>query len=75
MANAASPAARAQAVAAFESLGLCQQLAEAAADLGWKSPTNVQQQAVPFLIQGKGSYSCFAVCKFWFESPFLTQSC
>ena len=55
MAGPLSPAARTQAIAAFESLGLCQQLAEAAADLGWKSPSAVQQQAVPLLIQGRSS--------------------
>lgn len=46
-------AARAEAVSAFEALGLCTQLAEAAADLGWKSPSPVQQQAVPLLLQGR----------------------
>ena len=48
-----SPATRVQAIAAFESLGLCQQLAEAAAELGWRCPSNVQQQAVPLLLQGQ----------------------
>ena len=40
------------AAAAFESLGVCSQLAEAAAALGWKQPTAVQEQAVPLLLQG-----------------------
>ena len=40
------------AVAGFEALGICQQLAEAAVALGWKEPTSIQQQAVPHLLQG-----------------------
>ncbi|KAK9812303.1 hypothetical protein WJX73_000732 [Symbiochloris irregularis] len=48
-----TPAAQKQAVAAFESLGLRTELAEAAAALGWKSPSPVQQQAIPLLIQGR----------------------
>jgi superfamily II DNA/RNA helicase len=43
---------REAAIKAFEGLGLCTQLAEAAAGLGWKQPTVIQQQAVPPLIQG-----------------------
>lgn len=45
-------AERAAAIAAFEKLGICTQLAEAAANLGWKSPSNIQEQAVPHLLQG-----------------------
>lgn len=44
---------REEAIKAFEALGLCTQLAEAAAGLGWKQPTVIQQQAVPPLIQGE----------------------
>ena len=43
---------REEAIKAFEGLGLCTQLAEAAAGLGWKKPTIIQEQAVPPLIQG-----------------------
>eukprot|EP00877_Chromochloris_zofingiensis_P001236 jgi/Chrzof1/11112/Cz05g24070.t1 len=43
---------RSAAIKAFEGLGLCIQLAEAAASLGWKTPSVIQQQAVPPLIQG-----------------------
>jgi ATP-dependent RNA helicase DDX47/RRP3 len=43
---------RAAAIKAFEELGLCTQLAEAAASLGWKTPSVIQQQAVPPLIKG-----------------------
>lgn len=55
-------AARAEAVSAFEALGLCTQLAEAAADLGWKSPSPVQQQAVPLLLQGTSPGGQREVC-------------
>lgn len=41
-----------KAVAAFEELGVCTQLAEAAAALGWKTPSAIQQQAVPLVLQG-----------------------
>ena len=44
---------RAKSIAAFEKLGLCTQLAEAAAILGWKQPSHIQEQAVPHLLQGK----------------------
>ena len=49
-----SPEAAQQAsVEAFKKLGICEQLAEAAATLGWKEPTSIQQQAVPLLLQGE----------------------
>lgn len=41
-----------KAVAAFQKLGVCEQLAEAAASLGWKSPSSIQEQAVPLVLQG-----------------------
>lgn len=60
-----------EAIAAFEDLGVVPQLAEAAAALGWKSPTGIQQQAIPHLITGKdmiglaqtgsGKTGCFAM--------------
>lgn len=43
---------KASAIAAFEKLGLCTQLAEAAAGLGWKAPSSIQEQAIPHLLQG-----------------------
>lgn len=42
-----------KAVAAFQKLGVCEQLAEAAAALGWKSPSSIQEQAVPLVLQGE----------------------
>ncbi|MEW5311468.1 MAG: hypothetical protein WDW38_003182 [Sanguina aurantia] len=44
---------KAIAVAAFTALGLCPELAEAAASLGWKTPSPIQEQAIPNLLQGK----------------------
>jgi ATP-dependent RNA helicase DDX47/RRP3 len=41
------------AVTAFEKLGICTQLAEAAVALGWKSPSDIQEQAVPLVLQGE----------------------
>lgn len=43
---------RVLAIKAFEELGLCTQLAEAAASLGWKTPSVIQQQGIPPLLQG-----------------------
>lgn len=37
---------------AFQNLGVCSQLAEAAVSLGWKSPSAIQIQAVPHALQG-----------------------
>lgn len=47
-----------KAVAAFQKLGVCEQLAEAAAALGWKSPSSIQEQAVPLVLQGKQGGYC-----------------
>lgn len=41
-----------KAITAFEALGVCHQLAEAAAGLGWKTPSSIQVQAIPHLLQG-----------------------
>ena len=46
-ASALSPAAQ-----AFLTLGICETLAEAAAALGWKEPTEIQKQAVPYALEG-----------------------
>lgn len=50
-----TPAEHDKAVTAFEELGICRQLAEAAAGLGWKQPSSIQVQAVPHLLQGNTS--------------------
>jgi superfamily II DNA/RNA helicase len=39
-------------VESFEALGICKQLAESAAALGWKTPTGIQQQAIPLALAG-----------------------
>ena len=48
MAAAATEAA----VAAFQELGVCVELAQACAALGWKAPTEIQRQAVPLALAG-----------------------
>ena len=45
--------AKSDAADAFEKLGVCRQLAVAAAELGWKTPTSIQEQAVPHLLAGE----------------------
>jgi superfamily II DNA/RNA helicase len=53
---------REAAIKAFEGLGLCTQLAESAAALGWKQPSPIQQQTIPPLIQGGlGGVGCMCV--------------
>jgi superfamily II DNA/RNA helicase len=37
---------------AFQKLGVCSQLAEAAVSLGWKAPSAIQVQAIPRALQG-----------------------
>ncbi|EIE25544.1 DEAD-domain-containing protein [Coccomyxa subellipsoidea C-169] len=57
------------AIKLFEKLGVCRQLAEAAASLGWKVPTSIQEQAVPHLLAdviglaqtGSGKTGAFAM--------------
>jgi ATP-dependent RNA helicase DDX47/RRP3 len=39
--------------AAFAALGVCRPLADAAAALGWSTPTEIQAQAVPYALKGK----------------------
>jgi hypothetical protein len=53
--EALSDAERKAAVAAFEKLGICTQLAEAAAGLGWKAPSSIQEQAIPQLLAGEAA--------------------
>jgi superfamily II DNA/RNA helicase len=52
MAAELSESERIKSVEAFKALGVHAQLAEAAAALNWKSPTPIQEQAVPLLLQG-----------------------
>jgi ATP-dependent RNA helicase DDX47/RRP3 len=41
-----------EAISAFVALGVCTELAEAAASLGWKKPSSIQEHAIPHLLQG-----------------------
>lgn len=60
-----------KAAAAFQKLGVCEQLAEAAAALGWKTPSSIQEQAVPLVLQGEATHSqlvyanCCAILPEW----------
>jgi ATP-dependent RNA helicase DDX47/RRP3 len=37
---------------AFKALGVCDELCEACADMGWKVPTEIQREALPPLLEG-----------------------
>lgn len=39
-------------IESFMALGVCKELAEAAAGLGWKTPSAIQEQAIPHLLSG-----------------------
>lgn len=52
MAKTLTDAEKKKSMDAFKALGLSEQLADAAASLGWKEPSIIQQQAVPHLLQG-----------------------
>lgn len=52
LASKSDSSQQAAAVKAFEALGVCTQLSEAAAGLGWKHPTEIQSQAIPHVLQG-----------------------
>ena len=54
LASELGDARRASAVEAFEALGVCKQLAEAAASLGWQSPSEIQAQSIPIVLKGVG---------------------
>lgn len=51
-----------KAIKLFEKLGVCRQLAEAAVSLGWKTPTSIQEQAVPHLLAGIGTHKLTQQC-------------
>jgi hypothetical protein len=37
----------------FEDLGLCEQLAKTCHELGWKAPTEIQAQSIPYGLEGR----------------------
>jgi ATP-dependent RNA helicase DDX47/RRP3 len=53
MATALSASEKKKAAEAFVALGVCEELANAAADLGWKEPSEIQAQSIPQALQGK----------------------
>jgi len=52
------------AAAAFQALGVCVELADACAALGWKAPTEIQAQAIPLALAGaqRAVYRHTTVC-------------
>ena len=52
MLSAAASLAPMAAAAAFRELGVCAELADAAAALGWSAPTEIQKQAIPQTLAG-----------------------
>jgi len=40
-------------MAAFDKIGLCSELVSAVNDMGWMLPTNVQDDAIPYILNGK----------------------
>jgi ATP-dependent RNA helicase DDX47/RRP3 len=55
-------AASEAAVAAFQELGVCVELAQACAALGWKAPTEIQRQAVPLALAGAHAAHAAKLC-------------
>lgn len=39
-------------IRAFCELGVCQELAQSAASLGWKQPMPIQQKSIPQILSG-----------------------
>jgi ATP-dependent RNA helicase DDX47/RRP3 len=48
-----APPKNEESITSFEKLGICRELAEAAVALGWKSPSSIQEQAVPLVLQNR----------------------
>ena len=40
----------------FEALGVCAELAQACAALGWKAPTSIQRQSIPLALSGASAH-------------------
>lgn len=47
-----SPAAL-KALKSFQTLGLCAEIAQTAVDLGWASPSKIQEEAIQLILQGE----------------------
>ena len=50
---ALTAAERKKSIEEFTALGVCDELATAAASLGWKEPSEIQKQSIPQALQGK----------------------
>ncbi|CBI24104.3 unnamed protein product, partial [Vitis vinifera] len=44
-------------VKSFKDLGICEQLVEACENLGWKTPSKIQAEAIPHALEGL--FLCF----------------
>jgi ATP-dependent RNA helicase DDX47/RRP3 len=53
MAASLSESEKKKAVEAFAALGVCDELAQACASLGWKAPSAIQTESIPQALQGK----------------------
>ena len=53
MAASLSESEKKKAVEAFSALGVCDELAQACASLGWKAPSAIQTESIPQALQGK----------------------
>lgn len=40
-------------VKSFKDLGICEQLVEACENLGWKTPSKIQAEAIPQALEGR----------------------
>ncbi|RVW75371.1 DEAD-box ATP-dependent RNA helicase 10 [Vitis vinifera] len=47
-------------VKSFKDLGICEQLVEACENLGWKTPSKIQAEAIPHALEGLSL--CAATC-------------
>lgn len=52
----------------FKDLGICEQLAEACDNLGWKIPTKIQAEAIPHALEGSFSLSYSLIITLFFYS-------
>lgn len=46
-------------VKSFKDLGICEQLVEACVNLGWKTPSKIQAEAIPHALEGLFSFLIF----------------
>ena len=57
-------------MSAFEALGLNEQLLQAITDLGFETPTPIQEQAIPVLLSGTTDFVGLGANRHWQNSSF-----